>query len=42
MLERVAIYFKDNNPKTRDGVDRLVDEFCKRGIRTRIHQKLVS
>ena len=29
MLERVAIYFKDNNPKTREGVDRLVDEFIR-------------
>jgi NAD+ kinase len=40
MLERVAIYFKDNNSKTRDGVDRLVDEFTRRGIRIRIFQKL--
>jgi NAD+ kinase len=42
MLERVAIYFKDNNSKTRDGVDRLVDEFHKRGIKTRIFQKLTT
>jgi NAD+ kinase len=40
MLERVAIYFKENNSKTRDGVNRLVDEFCRRGIQTRIYQKL--
>ena len=40
MLERVAIYFKDNNSKTRDGVDRLVEEFTRRGIRIRIFQKL--
>ena len=40
MLERVAIYFKDNNSKTRDGIDRLVDEFTRRGIRIRIYQKL--
>jgi NAD+ kinase len=40
MLERVAIYFKDNNSKTRDGVNRLVDEFSKRGIQTRIYRKL--
>ena len=40
MLERVTIYFKDNNSKTRDGVNRLVDEFSKRGIQTRIYQKL--
>jgi NAD+ kinase len=42
MLERVAIYFKDNNSKTRDGVDRLVDEFTRRGIRIRIYQKLFN
>jgi NAD+ kinase len=40
MLERVAIYFKDNNSKTRDGVDRLVDEFTRRGIRIKIYQKI--
>jgi NAD+ kinase len=40
MLERVAIYVKDNNSKTRTGVDRLVDEFSRRGIKIRIYQKL--
>jgi len=39
MLNRVAIYFKDNNSKTRDGVDRLVEEFFRRGIKTKIYQK---
>jgi NAD+ kinase len=42
MLERVAIYFKDNNLKTKDGVDRLVEEFHRRGIRIRIYQKLIN
>jgi NAD+ kinase len=42
MLERVAIYFKDNNSKTRDGVDKLVDEFSRRGIKTRIYQKFLN
>lgn len=42
MLERVAIYFKDNNSKTRDGVDRLVDEFYRRGIKIRINRKSVN
>jgi NAD+ kinase len=42
MLERVAIYFKDNNSKTLDGVDRLVDEFTRRGIRIRIYRKLLA
>ena len=41
MLERVAIYFKDNNSKTKTGVDRLVYEFSRRGIKIRIYQKLV-
>jgi NAD+ kinase len=39
MIERVAIYSKDNSPKTRDGVNRLVSEFCRRGIRIQIYQK---
>lgn len=38
-LERVAIYSKDNNPKTRQGVSRLVNEFCRRGIKIQICQK---
>jgi len=42
MLERVAIYSKDNNLKTREGVSRLIDEFCSRGIRTQIHQKNID
>jgi NAD+ kinase len=42
MLQRVAIYFKDNNSKTLDSVGRLVDEFHKRGIKIRIHQKLLT
>jgi len=42
MPERVAIYFKDNNPKTMDGVDRLVQEFHKRGIKIRIYQKMLK
>jgi NAD+ kinase len=40
MLERVAIYFKDNNLKTRNGVERLVDEFSGREIKTCVCQKL--
>ena len=38
-LERVAIYSKDNNSKTRLGVNRLVNEFCRRGIKILICQK---
>jgi NAD+ kinase len=42
MPQRVAIYFKDNNLKTRNAVDRLVDEFCRKGIKIRVYQKLIG
>jgi len=42
MLRAVAIYSKENNPKTTDGVNRLISEFCKRGIRMYVYQKSVN
>lgn len=39
MLQRVAIYSKDSNPKTREGVNRLVSEFCKRRVKMQIFQR---
>jgi NAD+ kinase len=39
MLERVAIYSKENSQKTRQGVSRLINEFCRRGIKIQIIQK---
>jgi len=39
MIERVAIFSKDNNSKTRDGVTMLVNEFCRRGIRIQVYHK---
>jgi NAD+ kinase len=39
MLKRVAIFSKDNNSKTREGVNNLIDEFCRRGIKIQIFQK---
>jgi NAD+ kinase len=39
MLNRVAIYSKDSNAKTKEGVNRLISEFCRRGIKMYIHQK---
>jgi NAD+ kinase len=39
MLERVAIYSKGNSPKTRDGVSKLIREFCKKGIKMQIYQR---
>jgi NAD+ kinase len=38
-LERVAIYSKDSNSKTKQGVSRLVNEFCRRGIKIQIYQR---
>jgi NAD+ kinase len=42
MLKRVAIYFKDDNSKTLDGINRLVDEFTRRKIEIKIHQKVIN
>lgn len=39
MLKRVAIYSKDSNAKTKDGVSRLISEFCRRGIKIQIFQR---
>jgi NAD+ kinase len=39
MLKRVAIYSKDTNSKTREGVTRLIAEFCRRGIKMQIFQR---
>lgn len=42
MLKTVAIYSKDNNPKTIEGVNRLIGEFCRRGIKIQIYLKSVD
>ncbi len=42
MLKTVAIYSKDNNSKTTEGVNGLIREFCKRGIKIQIYQKSVD
>lgn len=39
MLERIAIYSKDNKSKTREGVNRLISEFCRRGIKIQVYQR---
>jgi NAD+ kinase len=39
MLQRIAIFSKDNNPRTRNGVQGLIDEFGKRGIHIQLFQK---
>ena len=38
-LERIAIYSKDYNLKTKEVVSRLVNEFCKRKIMIQVYQK---
>jgi NAD+ kinase len=42
MLQRVAIFSKDNNAKTREGVQTLIDEFFKRGIEIFLYHRLHS
>jgi len=42
MLSTVAIYSKENNPKTTEGVKRLISEFCKRGIRLQLFHKSID
>jgi NAD+ kinase len=39
MLERVAIYSKDTNSKTKEGVSRLITEFCRKGIKMQLYQR---
>lgn len=39
MLRRVAVFSKDNNSKTIDGVGRLIDELSVRGIGILIHKR---
>jgi NAD+ kinase len=36
MLQRVAIFSQDSGSKTREGIQRLIDEFCTRGIRIQV------
>lgn len=42
MLKTVAIYSKENKPKTTEGVNRLIGEFCRRGLKIYIYQKSES
>ncbi len=39
MLQRVAVFSKDNNLKTRDAVQTLISEFSSRGIGILLHQR---
>ncbi len=39
MLKTVAIYSKDNNSKTTEGVSRLIREFCQRGIKIQLYRQ---
>ena len=39
MLQKVAIYSKDSNTRTRNGVQMLVDEFYRRGIKILLNKR---
>jgi len=39
MLRKVAVFSKDNNSRTRDGVQKLINECCKRNITIQLYQK---
>jgi NAD+ kinase len=39
MLRKIAIFSKDNNPRTRDGVQNLINECCRRGIIVQLSHK---
>jgi NAD+ kinase len=39
MLKRIAIYSKENNRRASEGVNILINEFCRRGIKLYIYHK---
>ncbi len=39
MLRRVAVFSKDNNPRARDGVQKLINECCSRDIIVQLYHK---
>jgi NAD+ kinase len=39
MLERVAIYHQDDSSRTREVIERLVREFCSKGIKMQLYEK---
>jgi NAD+ kinase len=39
MLDKVAIFSKDSTARTRDGVEKLINELHRRGIRILMHQR---
>ena len=39
MLERVAIYSHNDGQKTKEVILRLVDEFCRKGIKIQLYEK---
>jgi NAD+ kinase len=42
MLSTIAIYSKENNPRTTEVVKKLIAEFCKRGMRIQVYQKSIE
>jgi NAD+ kinase len=39
MLKRVAIYSSENGPRTSEVILRLINEFCKRGMKIQLYEK---
>jgi NAD+ kinase len=39
MLERVAIYCHDNNPRTREVILKLIKDFCNTGVKILLYEK---
>jgi NAD+ kinase len=39
MLERVAIYNQENSERTREVILRLINEFCKAGVKIQLYEK---
>jgi NAD+ kinase len=42
MLKRVAIFSQDYGSKTMDGIQRLIDEFCTRGIKIQMSEDIIN
>jgi NAD+ kinase len=39
MLQKVAIYSSENGAKTREVIQRLIEEFCRKGIKIQLYEK---
>ena len=39
MLQKVAIYSSENGAKTREVIQKLIEEFCRKGITIQLYEK---